>query len=239
MGLTGSYFQFKQFTIYQDECAQKVSTDSCIQGAWTPLYPSIAHALDIGTGTGLLALMLAAREPSLQIIALEIDEKTAAQASSNVLKAPYAARVQVSHGDVKSFQFERQFDLIICNPPFFSKSLLSSDPKKNAAHHDVTLSYRDIIESWDSWLLPDGFASILLPSEQFELFTTQAAAGGYTPIERLLVQHTASKPVKRIVGIFKRGQPLPPQDQRLEIKLSNNEYSPEFIRLMQPFYLFL
>eukprot|EP01136_Pigoraptor_vietnamica_P012822 Opistho-1_new@53158 len=119
MVMSNHYFQFKQFTIHQDKCAMKVSTDACIQGAWTPIANDVVHVLDIGTGTGLLSLMLAQRNSNIHIDAIELDADAARQAQENISASPWADRVDVMQGDVTAYQFAKQYDMVICNPPFF------------------------------------------------------------------------------------------------------------------------
>src|SRR5437763_1278410 len=115
--MSQSYFQFKQFTIHQDHCAMKVSTSACIQGAWTPIPDNAGSALDVGTGTGLLSLMLAQRAPQLSIDSIEIDAIAAAQANENVHQSPFADHIHLMQCDAKEYNPEKKYDLIICNPP--------------------------------------------------------------------------------------------------------------------------
>jgi tRNA1Val (adenine37-N6)-methyltransferase len=114
--MSNTWFQFRNFTLQQDRCAMKITTDACIQGAWTPLAPMPQNVLDIGTGTGLLALMLAQRFPEVHIDAVEYDQSAAAQAQENTDASPFAARIRVINADIRSFSAETQYDNIICNP---------------------------------------------------------------------------------------------------------------------------
>src|SRR5205085_2984467 len=121
---SNSYFQFKQFRVQQEATAMKVSTDACIQGAWTPIEPFVKNVLDIGTGTGLLSLMVAQRNNHILIDAIELDENAAQQATENIHASPWGDRINIVNGDIRNYTFNRQYDLIICNPPFFQNSLL-------------------------------------------------------------------------------------------------------------------
>lgn len=133
--MSNSYFQFKQFRVEQDRCAMKVTTDACIQGAWTPVLPSVKNVLDVGTGTGILALMLAQKNSEITVDAIEVDKDAAGQARANVAGSPWRERINILEGDVRNYPFDKRYDLIITNPPFFSNSLLGDDVNKNLARH--------------------------------------------------------------------------------------------------------
>src|SRR6185503_17847665 len=111
MAMSNSYFQFKQFRIEQDRCAMKVTTDACIQGAWTPLLPRIKRVLDIGAGTGLLSLMLTQRNPGITVDAIELDKEAAGQASANVNASAWKDSINIIEGDVCNYAFGQKYDL--------------------------------------------------------------------------------------------------------------------------------
>src|SRR5688500_11779251 len=129
--MANQYFQFKQFSIQQDRCAMKVSTDACIQGAWTPIADNVKDVLDIGAGTGLLSLMLAQRNYDIRIDAVELDVEAAQQAKENVASSPWKDRVEVIQADVTQHSFTKLYDMVICNPPFFNNSLLGDTDTRN------------------------------------------------------------------------------------------------------------
>ncbi|MEP7128610.1 MAG: methyltransferase, partial [Chitinophagales bacterium] len=137
--MSNTYFQFKQFRIDQDQSAMKVATDACILGAATPA-PADGAILDIGTGTGLLSLMIA-QKCSGRIDAVELDEGSFHQATSNVQNSLWKDRINVIHSDVRTFHPNKKYDLIICNPPFFENHFKSPFLQKNKAKHAVQLSY--------------------------------------------------------------------------------------------------
>ena len=134
--MSNPYFQFKQFTVWHDKCAMKVGTDGVLLGAWASVQN--AHKiLDVGTGTGLVALMLAQRSlPDADIIALEIDEAAAGQARENVTRSPWKERVEVVQTDFRDYQSSDKFDVIVSNPPYFVDSLECPDQQRNAARHN-------------------------------------------------------------------------------------------------------
>lgn len=123
-------FQFQQFTIHDDRCAMKVGTDGVLLGAWCemPPAPSAARALDIGTGSGLIALMLAQRYPHLQVVGVELDADATTQATENAAASPFAAQVVIKQGDIMTDDWredDQRFDMIVSNPPYFEETLLS------------------------------------------------------------------------------------------------------------------
>ncbi len=143
----GKTFQFKKFTIAQDRCAMKVGTDGVLLGAWAR---GGKRVLDIGTGTGLVALMMAQRFTDAVVDAVEIDHDTAGQAMENVSSSPFANRVKVFAKALQGFEPDAPYDSIVTNPPFFSNSLLAPDSSRTMARHTVALSFAAY------WRLPRG-----------------------------------------------------------------------------------
>ncbi|MGB3005267.1 MAG: methyltransferase, partial [Chitinophagaceae bacterium] len=158
--MSNSFFQFKQFTIHQDKCAMKVTTDSCLFGAWAAeqvhnLEIEVNNILDIGTGTGLLSLMLA-QNCNAAIDAIEIDKQTATQATENVQVSPFSEKIKIHFADVHQFGFEKKYNIIISNPPFYENELKSEYKKKNIAHHNEGLLLKDLLTIIHKQLLPSG-----------------------------------------------------------------------------------
>ncbi|RYE25873.1 MAG: methyltransferase domain-containing protein [Sphingobacteriales bacterium] len=231
-----SYFQFKQFRIEQDRCAMKVSTDACIQGAWTPVLPGVKNVLDIGAGTGLLSLMLTQKNDSIKIDAIELDSDAAAQADENFRSSPWNDRLHVFQGSVQSFTKEKKYDLIICNPPFFNNSLLGPDAIRNTARHTNELSYLDIIDAMENLLGADGYASILLPTAEHKVWSQQVAEAGWFIHVELQVQPLPHKSANRIVSICSRKE-SPTRIEQLCIYKQQGIYTDAFVELMHPYYL--
>jgi len=152
--LANSYFQFKQFTIHQDQCALKVCTDACILGAWfSAKIPQYATVLDIGTGTGLLMMMLAQRSQA-EIHGIEIDLAAYRQAKENTSQNDWAARMKVFPGDARTFHFPLQYEFIITNPPFFDNDLQSASDREQIAKHSKHLTLEELIQVIASNLQP-------------------------------------------------------------------------------------
>ena len=162
-------FHFKQFSIQQDACAMKVSLDACLFGALC----QVEHAksvLDIGTGTGLLALMTAQRS-NAHIDAIELDEKAAQQAHENVEKSPFLSHINVLHKNILQFSASHKYDVIVCNPPFFSDHLKGPNQKRNLARHNDHLSFSQLSQCLSQNLHTDGRAWILLPCSESVSYT--------------------------------------------------------------------
>jgi tRNA1Val (adenine37-N6)-methyltransferase len=237
MAMSNQYFQFKQFRIDQQHCAMKVTTDACTQGAWTPVQSGVQHILDIGTGTGLLSLMLAQRTQGTVIDAIEYDIDAAQQAVENVSASPWHDRINIIEGDVCTHKFDRNYDLIITNPPFFNNSLLSDNAEKNKARHTISLSYEELIRVINENLADDGYVSVLLPYPEYLQWRSLLETNGYFEIDKLNVRHTAQSAIKRVVSICRKRQLDELRETTLTIKGDDNKYTPEFTKLLAPFYL--
>ena len=176
--MPNSYFQFKEFTVYQERCVMKVTTDACLFGAWVAedvkrvpgsyQEPNAKNVLDVGAGTGLLSLMFAQKNPSVIVDAIEIDGEAFQKAKENVAISPYADHIQVINGDAKTFSSSKKYDLVISNPPFYEKELTSADHKKNIAHHDSGLLLEEIFSIIRTNLSTNGIFYLLLPFKRNE-----------------------------------------------------------------------
>ena len=215
----------------------KVTTDACIQGAWTPVPPYAKRALDIGTGTGLLALMLAQRAKDMVIDAIEYDHEAAAQAKENFAASPWSERLRVIEGDVCEHKFANKYDLIISNPPFFNNSLLGDDDDKNMARHTVSLSYESLLKVIGENLSETGYASVLLPYPEYLLWKELLMKGNWVELGKLSVSHRPGATVKRVVCLFSKAKVMPLQEGALVIQNEQNQYTAEFSELLGPFYL--
>ena len=235
--MSNDYFQFKQFRVGQERCAMKVTTDACIQGAWTPVVQHVKNILDIGAGTGLLSLMLAQKCADVVIDAIEFDKDAAQQAAENITASPWKNRINVLEGDARNYPFSRKYDLIISNPPFFNDSLLSNDESNDMARHTLHLSYHDLLGVLSGNLADNGYISILLPYAEYRLWNTLAQEAGWFESGKLVIKHTSNAPVKRVVGLFRKNEPTYLLEETLVIKDEEQNYSQAFIGMLSPFYL--
>jgi tRNA1Val (adenine37-N6)-methyltransferase len=234
------YFQFKQFRVSQDQCAMKVCTDSCVLGA----YANVSQAtqiLDIGTGTGLLALMLAQRTDA-PIDAVEIDEVAARQAAENVARSPWPAQITVIQNSILEFakSTSTRYDCIVCNPPFFSNHLKRKEAAQNVAMHGDSLQLPDLAQVAGELLQPDGKFITLLPPYENNLLAEQCLTHGLHAVEELhLFDYIGGKQIRTITGFaFAKDTIL--QTVNLYIKTAaNGPYTDAFVELLKPYYLYL
>lgn len=235
--MSNTFFRFKQFTIHQDKCAMKVSTDACILGAWLNLHKNTRRLLDVGAGTGLLSLMLAQRYHELQIDAIEFDEQAALQARENVANTPWVARVSIIHADAIGYAYEDKYDCIIANPPFFNNSLLGDNEQRNRARHTVSLTYMDLFRIIKNNLTANGFATVLLPVTGLDNWEAILRENDWQVSTRLLIHPRVGQPANRVVVTCVSDAALPCTEEHLYIRNADNSYTDEFTTLMQPYYL--
>lgn len=195
--MANSYFQFKRFTVCQQHCAMKVGTDGTLLGAWAAAPQAPGRILDIGTGTGLIALMMAQRFPEALVTAIDIDEMAVSQAVENVAASPFADRIRVVAADVQTFRTAEKFDSIVCNPPFFEDSLTCPDPQRTEARHTVTLGYRQLMESVFRLLKDDGLFSVIIPTDCRARLESEAHLRGFFISRVCSIQTTPRKAPKR------------------------------------------
>ncbi|GAA4387483.1 tRNA1(Val) (adenine(37)-N6)-methyltransferase [Hymenobacter koreensis] len=240
--MANSYFQFKHFRIEQGRTAMKVCTDACVLGAVADVSGA-TRILDVGTGTGLLALMAAQRNPTAHIEAVELDEAAAAQAAENVAASPWADRITVQACSLQTYAASQPapFDHIICNPPFFRDSLRSPDAARTTARHtaDDSLTFAELAQFAAAHLPLTGLLTVLLPLPEMQHFAREASVAGLYPVSRLVLRHRAcSKPLRHIVA-FSRTR-IPFTEQELSIhEAQSTDYSSTFRTLLSPFYLAL
>ena len=168
--MPNTWFRFKQFTIQQEHTAMKVGTDGVLLGAWASVPVPGSRVLDVGTGTGLIALMIAQRTRDVWVDALEIDPSSARQANENIQNSPWKERMNCIHSSFQDYasKCKYQYDQIICNPPFFSASSKTPSKEKNLARHDDSLSLRDIFKGSVTLMKGTTIISLILPVDKEE-----------------------------------------------------------------------
>ena len=229
-----SFFQFKQFTVWHDRCAMKVGTDGVLLGAWAPVK-SAESILDIGTGTGLVALMLAQRSQA-SIVALEIDEAAAAQAQENVNRSPWQSKIKIIKTDFKEYNSDKKFDVIVSNPPYFEDSLKCPNKQRNAARHNSELTYDELLKGVADLLLPDGLFTLVIPTNAENTVKEIASSYALYPVRQLYIITKPKFPSKRTLISFS----FHCEEHTYECiltEIARHQYSEEYIALTKEFYL--
>lgn len=231
------YFQFKQFIVYQNNCAMKVGTDGVLLGAWANVGES-KRILDIGTGTGLLSLMVAQRS-SAQILGIEIDGSAAQQATENVERSDWRDRIQIKNVSLQEFaaQTDERFDFVISNPPYFNGSLKADSKERTMARHTDTLSYEVLLKSASMLLTEEGFFAVVLPYSEKERFFSIASTHNLYTHRVVEVYPTPKSMPKRILAEFSR-QKTDCEVKKLVIESAGrHQYSEEYVQLTKDYYL--
>lgn len=236
--MANSYFQFKQFKIVQDRCAMKVGTDGVLLGAWTPVE-GVSTVLDIGTGTGLIALMLAQRNSSAVIEAIDIEEAAVIQAQENVKASPWPERIKVLLQDVKAVpdHWKGRFDCVVSNPPYFANALKCPDSSRMLARHTTGLDFVSLAKAAAFLLSKEGAFSVILPADAYADFVASCLHEGLH-LQRVLWVHTKpDNPAKRVLMIFVRSIVADTMQEHLVVEITRHVYSPEYVELLKDFYL--
>lgn len=260
-------FQFKKFSIAQDQCAMKVGTDGVLLGAWVQL-PDVSslRALDIGTGTGLIALMVAQRweertsspetlKPETSeaypclIDAVEIDPLAAQQAKDNVQASLWAKQITIHHKSLaeylNSFPQDRlpQYDLIVSNPPFYNATLKPDNGARAVARHKDSLPLAEIMRCASHTLVHQGRLALVYPMNYDQEVMAEAIATGLHPSRICNVLTKAGKPCKRRMAEFTTSDTQSSEQgclfETLSIRDSEGDYTPEYKNLTLPFYTHL
>jgi len=234
-----SKFQFKQFTIEQDRCAMKIGTDGVLLGAWSPILHSPNSILDIGTGTGIIALMLAQRSDAVQIDALEIDENAYEQAVDNFENSPWGDTLFCFHAGLDEFveEPEDEYDLIVSNPPFYTEDYYSDNEQRDLARFADAMPFEDLIEAAALLLSEAGIFSVIIPFKEEEQFIALANEYELYPTKITRVKGTPTSKVKRSLLAFSRNEKINPQIDELVIETARHVYTAEYIELTKEFYL--
>ena len=232
-------FTFKKFSVQQDKTAMKIGTDGVLLGAWTPINHNPESVLDIGTGTGIVALMIAQRSNAIQIDALEIDEDAYEQATDNFENSPWNDRLYCFHAGLDEFveEPEDEYDLIISNPPFYSEDYKSDNEQRDLARFQDAMPFEDLIEAADLLLSEFGIFSVIIPFKEEETFISLAAEYELFPFKITRVKGNSTSEIKRSLLAFSRIEKSTIEIDELVIEIARHEYTPEYITLTKDFYL--
>jgi tRNA1Val (adenine37-N6)-methyltransferase len=234
-------FRFKQFQIHQDKTTMKVGTDGVLLGAWVAVSEA-KIILDIGTGTGLIALMVAQRNQSATVEAVEIDEVSYEQAKQNFEESIWSERLKIHHYSIQDFSkiATKQYDLIISNPPYFISGTKSTNDDKNQVRHTDSLSFEDLIESVDILLKDSGKFCVVLPYAEGLIFEALAKAKKLFCTKKMNVKGRDFKPTERLLMQFEKTE-KPIDESHLIIQNSSkrHDYTVNYIELTKAFYLLM
>jgi len=230
-------FHFKQFSLSDDKSAMKIGTDAVLLGSWVEIE-SVHRILDVGTGSGIIALMMAQRTQA-RIDAVEIDAVTAEQANSNFAISPWAERIHIHISSVQHFAalHHSAYDLIISNPPFFANSLKSPDPNRSIARHNDSLPVNEFMQSADRLLNDHGKLTVIIPAEKSKSWIMEASIFDFVHTRCMNIIPRKGKPVHRVMMEFCRNGLQPAEEEILEILDTDGKYTENYKRLTSEFYL--
>lgn len=230
------YFHFKKFSVRHDRSGMKVGTDGALLGAWADVQQA-TQILDIGTGTGVIALMLAQRaSESVTIDAVEIDEQAYADARENIAASPWHDRIHLHHTAIQNFHPSTRFDRIVSNPPYFQKSYKPPTAQRETARHTERLTFDEILETVENLLTPTGKFSVILPYTEGLQFITLAEHKGLHGTRKWVFRTRENKPVERFLLEF-GWEKKEPEEGEILLYQSGEEWSDGYKALMREFYL--
>ncbi len=235
--MANSYFKFKQFIVHQDKAAMKVGTDGVLLGAWSDVTCD-REVLDVGTGTGLITLMLAQRNQSLQVTAIDVDEGAVQQAQHNFSLSNWTERLGVEKCALQNFDKEDSFDHVICNPPYFDRAYKSDDHSRTLARHTDTLSFDELVAHAFRVTHTKARLSLVLPFDVEEQILMAASRVGWFPARILYVRPTPKKALVRILIEFSKSKTATLTTEELIIEdKGRHGYSDKYVALTKDFYL--
>lgn len=239
-----SCFRFKAFSVRQERCAMKVGTDGVLLGAWAS---GGKRVLDIGSGTGLIALMMAQRFPDAEVVGIDMDSEACGQAQENVLASPFADRVSIACCRLQDYGLSdagetdhvalQKYDAVVSNPPFFLNSMKNPDQQRSMARHADSLPFRDLLQGAKRLMTADALFSVILPAEVIETFTSEAYLLGLCLVRRCAVKTVVRKTAKRYLLTFSQRQQPMQEDQEVCLMDSDGNRSIWYAEITRDFYL--
>lgn len=233
-------FRFKQFEVQQDQCAMKVGTDGVLLGSWVNCETATS-ILDIGTGTGLIALMLAQRNKNAIITGVEIDHAAALQAQSNCKQSIWDNRLIIKNIPIQEIARKRskKFDLIVSNPPFFELTRFQTNLTRKQARQEQTLTLSDLVSNAFDLLASHGCFALIFPSEREQYLIEVARQYGFFVHRKRYVKGSNQSPIKRVLIEFYlgKGQQTIVEPVLIIEPTKRHEYSTDYRSLTKEFYL--
>lgn len=231
-----SVFRFKQFIVDQQGCAMKINTDGVLLGAMV-MGAEPTSVLDIGTGTGVIALMMAQRYNGAKVFGVELDAGSAAQATLNVAQSPFAHRIEIAHRAFQEFTPSHPVDLMVSNPPFFTNSLRNPDNRKGQARHTDRQFFTDLLVYAQKYLSDKGAMELILPTSLAYEVTNMALHYDLHLTRRIHISSfTASEIIRQIIRL-ERNKPLVVGEHPFVIYKEKGYYSNQYKEVLKPFFL--
>jgi len=228
-------FEFKEFTIHQNNAAMKIGTDGILLGAWADLSDK-KKGIDIGSGTGVISIMLCQRNEILEIDSIEVSERAVVDAKKNIKNCKWNKRIKLKHEDLKLFSTENKYDLIISNPPYFKKSLKPKDLDRLKARHEESLNYKDVLNFSEKHLLKNGTINLILPIDQKQEVIEYAEKFGlYVNKECIVFPKPNKNPHRLLIELSKTKKTLESQSLIIENDGRHN-YTDNYKKLTREFY---
>ncbi|MCA0131573.1 tRNA1(Val) (adenine(37)-N6)-methyltransferase [Winogradskyella alexanderae] len=234
----GKPFVFKQFSIQQDKCAMKIGTDGVLLGAWSEINHDPKTILDIGAGTGVISLMLAQRVPQSFIEAIEIDSEAFEQCTENFENSPWADRLFCYHASLLEFveEAEDKYDLIVCNPPFYSEDYKTNNKARDLARFSDAMPFEHLIYAVARLLDDYGVFCTIIPFKEQNKFVELAKQVNLQITKHTLVRGNKDSEIKRSLLSFSF-RPLPHKISEITIENKRHQYTSEYMELTKEFYL--
>jgi tRNA1Val (adenine37-N6)-methyltransferase len=232
-----SVFHFKQFSVLQQKAAMKIGTDAVLLGAWCPIDNQPEQILDIGAGTGVLSLMLAQRTNAELIEALEIEENAYEECVENFENSPWSERLFCYHAGLDEFvdEVEELYELIICNPPFYTENYKTNNESRDLARFEDAMPFEELIQAADFFLTDEGVFCVIIPFTSEANFIEICSQSSLFPFKITHVKGNENAEVKRSLIAFSRTQKEPNIDE-LIIEIERHQYTEDYIKLTQDFY---
>lgn len=228
-------FHFKLFDVDDCGCGMKIGTDGVLLGAWADTRGA-SQIIDLGAGSGLIALMMAQRVPEARITAIDISPKACDAARENALRSPWAERIDVACADAAAIEIEERPQLIVCNPPFFTSTLKSPDADRAAARHTGSLSPQSALRFAARWLAPGGSIALITPSDiESDLIFEAEMLKLKLRRQCRVASVVGRKPIRTLWQFNTSDGPMSATD--IAIRDASNNYTDQYKQLTQDFYL--
>lgn len=228
-------FNFKRFSLSNERSAMKITTDGVILGAWADAV-GCKRVLDVGTGTGLIALMVAQRNPDAIIDAVEIEPVAAEEAGANAKNSPWAGRIVVHNADFKTFRPEVRYDLIVSNPPYYNTGIKAPDSSRAMARHHDSLDFADILNRAGELLEDDGLISLIAPLSREDDIIFSATLAGLNVVRLAKFSSREGLEPSRMLIELSRMK-VSAKYTSFAIHDSDGAYTSEFINMTKDFYI--